>query len=118
MSNVVNYFLNGFCRIWRHPDRHQRPNFDQIVTEFDVDDDELLLNGPHVEPIRGSLGVDVDTNTGLYEDLQYAYKGMGTLKWLGEESRGMNYFLIMVLQIRGTIAVVSLSFEIWCVNIN
>lgn len=78
---MVNYLHIGLFPLKkRHPDRHQRPNFDQIVTELDVDDDELLVNGPEVEPILGSLGADVDTTSSLYEDLQNAYTAMEIVK--------------------------------------
>lgn len=72
-------FSNSFFDLSRHPDRHQRPSFNQLVTELGAGDGDLLMNGPDVEPIRGSLGVDVD-NTDLYEDLQNAYKGMAIVK--------------------------------------
>lgn len=63
------------------------------MTELGVDDDDLLVNGPDVEPIRGILGVDVDTSTDLYDDLQNAYKGMEIVKWLWAEVTNWSYQL-------------------------
>jgi serine/threonine protein kinase len=56
-----------------HPDRHQRPSFTNIVHEFRVSDDKLLVNDSNVEAIRGRLGDAVDRDAGMYAHLQSAY---------------------------------------------
>ena len=60
----------------RHPDRHYRPPFDEIMHDLGVSDDDLLVNGTDVESIRGRLGDDVEVTSGLYSDLQNAYSGI------------------------------------------
>ena len=64
----------------RHPDRHQRPTFANIVDEFGVPDDRLLVNGSNVETICGNLGDAVDRAVGSYADLQNAYKGTAVVQ--------------------------------------
>ena len=75
---VMNISISIFQ--FRHPDRHQRPSFEDIVRELGKSDDELLVNDPSVEEIRGNLGDDMDRAAGLYADLQSAYNGIAITK--------------------------------------
>ncbi len=72
---IVTWLLWYACSLYRHIDRHVRPNFRDII--LDLIEKEEVLKIPQSDlqthPQSGSLGAPLKAGEGMYKDIQTHY---------------------------------------------
>ena len=65
--------ITAISYVARHPDRHERPSFGNIVQRLQEADEFLLTNRKEEKGIEGKLGDALDASENCYTDLQHIY---------------------------------------------